>query len=199
MSISEEITKARTPQTDLPVLDCIRRRFSPRVFSSAPVPLTDLDIIFEAARLAPSGRNHEPWFFYMARAGTPEYERLFSCIPERNMWAKTAPVVVITCYDPTEPKDGTNRWAIYDLGAAVMSLVLQATELNYSCRQIGSFDWEKTKKEFSIPKPLQVFSLIAIGRMGTEEDYQKAGPEIVQKEMAPNPKKSHIYQDLSLP
>ncbi len=197
MLITERIKQIRIPPTNFPVLDNIKKRFSPRIFSSTPIPQSDLDAIFEASRLAPSGRNHQPWFFYLARAGTTEYAKLFTCIPERNMWAKTAPVIIIACYDPIEPKDETNRWAIYDLGAAVMSLVLQATELNYACRQIGSFDWTKTKQEFSIPDPLLPFTLIAIGKMGTEEDYQKADPEIIQKELVPNPRKPKIYQDLS--
>jgi nitroreductase len=197
MQIVEEITKIRTPQTTLPVLDIIKKRFSPRVFSSDPVSPKDLDIIFEAARLAPSGRNHQPWYFYTARQGTSAYDQLLTCLPVRNTWAKGAPVMIVACYDPTDPKGGTNRWAQFDLGAAVFSLVLQATELGYSCRQVGSFDWEKAKKDFSIPDPWQVFSLIVIGKMGTEVDYQKVDPEIIQKEIAPNPRKSRIWQDLS--
>ena len=32
--------------------------------------------------------------------------------------------------------------------------------------------------------------------MGTDEDYQKADQGIVQKDLAPNPKKTKIYQEL---
>jgi len=196
MTILDKVKTVRIPSTNLRVLDSIKKRFSPRVFSSEQIPQSDLDIIFEAARLAPSGRNHQPWFFYVTHIKTPEYEKIFSYIPERNFWAKTAPVIIIACYDPTEPKDGNNRWATYDLGASVMSLVLQATELNYYCRQIGSFDWDKMKQEFSIPDPLQPFTLIAVGKIGTEEIYQKADQETVQKELEPNSKKPKIYQNL---
>ena len=192
MGIVDDIKKVRTPVTQLPVLGSIKKRFSPRVFSSDSIPQHDLDIIFEAARLAPSGRNHQPWFFYLVHANTQEQQKLFTCIPERNFWAKTAPVIVIACHDPSEPQDSVNRWATYDLGAAVMSLILQATELNYSCRQIGSFDPHKTKQEFAIPDPLQPFTLITLGKMGKEEDYQKAGSEIVQKDLTPSPRKEKI-------
>ncbi len=196
MSIVENINKIRTPQTSLPVLECIKRRFSPRVYSAEPIPEADLEIIFEAARLAPSARNRQPWFFYVARQDTAEYEKLFTCIPDINQWAKTAPVIILACSDPTEPIETTNRWALYDLGAAVMSLVLQATELNYACRQIGIFDREKTKQSFSIPNPLSPYLLIAIGKMGTEEDYRRADPELIKKELDPKPRKAKIYEDL---
>ena len=196
MSIVENINKIRTPQTSLPVLECIKKRFSPRVYSAEPIPETDLEIIFEAARLAPSARNYQPWFFYVARRGTPEFEKLFACVPDINLWAKTAPVIIVACYDPSEPKDITNRWATYDLGAAVMSLILQATELNYACRQIGLFDQGKTKQVFSIPDPLLPYVLIAMGKMGTEEDYQRAGEELIQRELDPRPRKTKIFEDL---
>ncbi len=198
MKIVEEILKTRLPKTNLLVLDAIKNRFSPRVFSSDSIPQENIEIILEAARHAPSGRNYQPWFFYYVKQGTKEYEKLFTCIPERNFWAKTAPVIIVACCDPTDPKEVKNRWALYDLGASVMSLILEATELKYSCRQIGSFDWGKTKQEFSIPDPYEPFTLIAIGKMGTEDDYQKADKEIVEKELVPNPKKTKISENLKI-
>lgn len=197
MTILENVRKTKILNTNLLVLNCIKKRFSPRVFSSSPIPQSDLNTIFEAARLAPSARNHQPWFFYYAKKGTAMYEKLFTCIVDRNFWAKTAPIIVIACYDPTEPNDEVNRWATYDLGAAVLSLVLQATELGYHCRQIGSFDCNGAKQKFSIPDPFLPFTLIAVGKMGTEEDYKKANPEIIKKELEPNTRKSVIFQELN--
>jgi nitroreductase len=196
LKIVDEIVNLRTPQAKLPIVKCINKRFSPRIFSKEPIPQNDLEIIFEAARFAPSARFNQPWFYYYVRKGTVEYEKLFECVPERNYWAKTAPVIIIACYDPTEPVDGKNKWAQYDLGASVATLVLQATELGYYCRQIGSFDSGKTKTEFAILDPLQVFTLIVVGKMGNEEDYEKADPEIVKKDLTPYPRKDKIYQKL---
>lgn len=196
MTIIKDIKNIRIPDTKLPVMNCIKKRFSPHIFSSSPVSKNDLKTIFEAARLAPSAKNYQPWFFYYVEKETLSYEKLFSCISERNFWAKTAPIIIIACYNPTNPNGEKNEWANYDLGAAVMSLVLQATELNYSCRQMGIFDCEKTKKEFSIPDPFLPFILIALGKMGSEEDYQEADKEIVEKDLLSNPKKDKIFQEL---
>jgi nitroreductase len=196
MTIIKDIKNIRIPDTKLPVMNCIKKRFSPHIFSSSLVLKNDLEIIFEAARLTPSARNYQPWFFYYVEKETLSYEKLFTCIPEMNFWSKTAPVIIIACYNSTDPNGEINKWANYDLGASVISLILQATELNYSCRQMGLFDADKIKTEFSIPDPFLPFTLIALGKMGGEEDYQKADKETVEKDLLPNPKKDKIFQEL---
>jgi nitroreductase len=194
VSLRDDIIQRRLPVTDLNILEPMQQRFSPRVFSSAPIPQADFDVIFEAARLTPSGRNHQPWFFYTANNHTNAHEKLSACLPERNGWALTAPTLIICCYDPSEPKDGVNKWSQYDLGAAVMSLVLQATQMGYYCRQIGSFDMEKTKTDLSIPDPLVPFTLVAIGKIGDEQDYSSAPQEIIDKELESFSRKEKIWQ-----
>jgi len=196
MSLRDEIISCRTPVTQHDVSDPMKERFSPRVFSSTPIPETDLDVIFEAARLAPSGRNHQPWFFYTADKSSDTHKKLSACLPERNSWALSAPTLIVCCYDPTEPKDGVNKWAQYDLGAAVMSLVLQATQMGYYCRQIGSFDTDKTKADLSIPDSLIPFTLIAIGKIGDEQDFSSAPKEIIDKELEPFSRKEKIWKSL---
>ena len=65
MSVLEKVKNIRTPKTKLSVLNTIKTRFSPRVFSSQNVVSQDLKIILEAARLTPSAKNYQPWFFYI--------------------------------------------------------------------------------------------------------------------------------------
>jgi hypothetical protein len=49
------------PDQDVPaILDVLRRRWSPKVFSSRPVEPEKLHLILEAARWAPSSRNEQP-------------------------------------------------------------------------------------------------------------------------------------------
>lgn len=197
MGILEVVMQKRLPKPRVKVISSISKRFSPRVFAPDEPTKEDLEIIFEAARHAPSGRNHEPWYFYLLRKGSENYERLFTYIPERNYWAKTSPIIIVACYDPSEPVDGINRWAIYDLGASVMSLILQAQDLGYYCRQIGIFDWEKSKLLLKIKKPYEPFTLIAIGKIGREDDYQKADPETVQKELTAKQLKNTIFEEIA--
>lgn len=196
MSIVEDILKNRKPEPRYPVLDSIAKRFSPRVFNDAVIPKEYIHSFLEAARLAPSGRNTQPWFFYIIKKGSTSYDKIKLCIPERNGWALSAPVIIIACYTPYEAKSTPNKWAQYDLGAAVISLVLQAQELGIYSRQIGSFDIETAKKQFNIQDPYIPFTLIAMGAMGNENDYEKADREYVEKDVTPTSRKEITYTEL---
>ena len=196
MDFVKEIENKRKPKTSFPVLKPIKERFSPRVFSQSEISDDELRIMFEAARLAPSGRNNQPWFYYLIRKGTEAYETLKDCIPERNHWSLTAPVIIIACYDPFE-KDGTlNKWAQYDLGASVISFILQAKELGYYCRQIGSFFCEKTQEVFHFPINHIPFILITLGKMGTNKDYSITDKAILEKELTSWFRKEEIYKEI---
>jgi len=196
MSVVDAIIKVRKPQPRVPVIDVISKRFSPRVFSAESISQELIERIFEAARLTPSARNIQPWFFYGVKKNTTPFEKMKHCIPERNGWALKAPFIVIACYNPNGLDGLKNNWAQYDLGAAVMSLVLQAQELGIYARQIGSFDAKETKSQFDIQDPLIPFTLIAMGKQGSEEDYQNASKEYVDKDLIPPVRKATIYNEL---
>ena len=53
------MTRTASPQ----VLPIIVDRWSPRAFDGSAVPQADLDVIFEAAGLAASAYNYQPWRF----------------------------------------------------------------------------------------------------------------------------------------
>ncbi len=196
MSVVDDIMAIRTPKPKFPVIHAMTRRFSPRVFSDEPVLQEAINSIFEAARLTPSASNREPWFFYYAHKGTPAYNKLASFLPDTNAWAKGAPVLIVACYDPTHPTRGSNPWTLYDLGQSVVSLVLQAQEKGYYCRQIGTFDIERAKQEIPVQDAYLPFTMIAMGKMGTEEDYQKANQEVVKKDLIPAERKETISKEL---
>ena len=48
---------------DMPFLDLVRKRQSERRYSDRPVPRETMERCLEAARLAPSACNSQPWTF----------------------------------------------------------------------------------------------------------------------------------------
>jgi len=196
MSIVDEIKKARRPIAKFEVLHAIAERFSPRVISEEPIPENHIKSILEAARLTPSARYHQPWFFYYVKKGTAPYEKIKHCIPDRNGWALNASLIIIACYIREESPGTINNWAQYDLGAAVISLVLQAQDLGYYSRQIGSFDALETKRQFAIPEIHIPFTLVAMGKMGTEKDYMIAEKIYVEKDLIPPIRKEKISKEI---
>src|SRR3989449_8478539 len=85
-------------ETQYPIHDLLRKRWSPRAFSSRPVEPDKLRSLWEAARWAPSSYNEQPWSFIVAtKEDEAEYARLLSCLVEGNIpWAQHAPVLMVS-------------------------------------------------------------------------------------------------------
>jgi nitroreductase len=156
---------------DHEILDLIRRRWSPRAFdASRDIARADLLRLFEAARWAPSSMNEQPWRFVVAgRRSTPEaFAALHGALTGRNpMWAGAAPVLGLVAVRKTfEALDATNESAWYDAGQAVALLVMQATAMDLSVRQMAGFDRDRVRAALAIPPAFEPAVAMAIGYAG---------------------------------
>jgi nitroreductase len=159
-------------ETQTPIHDLIRRRWSPRAFSERPVEVDKLRSVLEAARWAPSSRNEQPWAYLVATREDPGgYEALFGVLMEMNRaWAQQAPVLILTLAHTQLTKDGTpNRHGFYDLGQATSNLLLQATSLGLATHQMGGFDVEAARQRFRVPSGWEPVSVMALGYPGEVE------------------------------
>src|SRR6185503_10242296 len=123
--------------TQHPIYDLLKRRWSPRAFSDQPVEAEKLHMLFEAARWAPSSNNEQPWRFIVAtKDHETEWNRLLACLVEGNRkWAYRAPALILSVASLNFQEDSTpNRHAFHDTGMAVENLVLQATARGLSGR-----------------------------------------------------------------
>jgi nitroreductase len=160
--------------TDHDVLDLIRRRWSPRAFdASRDVTRADLLRLFEAARWAPSSLNEQPWRFIVAeRERSPEaFAALVGTLTGKNpAWAGAAPVLVLMAVRLThERNDAPNRSAWYDAGQASGFLVMQATSMGLSVRQMEGFDHARAAEICKVPWPFEARVMMAIGYAGDPE------------------------------
>jgi nitroreductase len=160
--------------SDHEILDVIRRRWSPRAFDATrPVTRAELLRLFEAARWAPSSMNEQPWRFIVAeREATPEgFQALLGALTGKNpSWAASAPVLALVAVRKTfENLDATNESAWYDAGQAVALLVMQATAMELSVRQMEGFDRARAREALAIPEPFEPAIAMAIGYAGDPE------------------------------
>src|SRR5580658_877199 len=118
-------------EVEHPVLDVIRSRWSPAIYSSRTVEPEKLLSILEAARWAPSSYNAQPWSFLVARKEDPEeFSQMLSCLVPGNVsWAQHVPVLMITVAKLHFDNGNVNRHAFHDIGIATGFLMLQAAEL----------------------------------------------------------------------
>ena len=130
---------------ELALGNVIARRVSCRAYRATPVPEAHLEEILEAARLAPSACNQQPWRFAVVR--NPDLRRRIvedGFLPGIKMtWAVDAPVHVVI---GMERSLVTHRIAAsvsgvdypwVDIGIAGEHLVLAATELGLGTCWIG--------------------------------------------------------------
>jgi nitroreductase len=168
-----------------PIEDLIRKRRSPRAFSSQPVEPEKLRSMFEAARWAASCYNEQPWNFIVATKADGEvYERLLGCLVEANaVWASRAPVLMISVAKLNfRHNDKPNRHALHDTGQAAAHLALQAAAFGIQVHQMGGFDLERAREQFSIPEGFEPVAAIAAGYPCDPEELPE---DIRARELAP--------------
>jgi nitroreductase len=150
------------------LLPAIQTRWSSRAFSDRDVTDADLHRVFEAARWAASSFNEQPWRFVVGRKGDATHADLAeSLLGFNQQWATKAPVLILGVAHDKFLHNGTpNAYALYDLGAAVAQLSLQAAEQGMTTHQMAGFDHDKARKLLAIPDEYQLGTLIALGYQG---------------------------------
>lgn len=154
--------------TRVKIDDLIQKRWSPRAFDpKKTISNNDLTALLEAARWAPSCFNDQPWRFIVCVKAKDEvsWQNALAILVEKNQqWAKNAPVLVCAIAMNNFNHNGkANRWAMYDTGAASVSLSLQASSLGLIVHQMGGFDADKARTVFNLPQDCQPMAMMAIG------------------------------------
>jgi len=137
------------------VLEAIRQRHTVRKYKKEPLHPQDLEKLLEAARLAPSGMNLQPWELVVVT--TPDQKFLLMEACSNQPFVADAGAVFCGVDDPGA------KWARVDLALAMEHIVLEATELGLGCCFIGSFSEKKVKDLLCIPSGKHVVMLLTVG------------------------------------
>lgn len=151
------------------LLELINKRQSSREYSNTPI---DRDLIIkciEAARLAPSACNSQPWKFVIVDNHDllKDISAAASSIG-MNKFASQAPVIIAVVLEKMNftAKIGSvikdKEYSLLDIGIAVEHFCLQATELGLGTCILGWFDEKKVKELLGI-KNKRVPLLITLG------------------------------------
>jgi nitroreductase len=179
------IPAQRFAEADPLIHELLARRRSPRAFDpNRRVSRLAIRTLLEAARVAPSCFNEQPWRFLVFDAGEPEaLEQARSCLSAGNSWALRAPVLILSVAAERWSRDGSpNRWAEHDVGLASENLALQATSLGFAVHLMAGFDEKKVQELFRIPEGFTPMAMIAVGYPG---DPDELPPKLRDRERAP--------------
>ncbi len=146
------------------VLDVIQKRRSVRKYKEDPIPEKDLMRVLEAARLAPSGKNFQPWKFIIVKDKVLK-EKLAKASAGQFFMAE-APIIIVGCGFPDNCYAHMGRymksWSV-DVTIALEHLILQAQEEGLGTCWIGSFEEEEVKAILNIPENVKVLALTPLG------------------------------------
>ena len=158
--------------------ELILARQSVRRYADTTVEPEKLNLCLEAARLAPSASNSQPWKFIVVDQGplrTEIAKATYSDIKLINKFTIQAPVLVVIVMEKAKlitrlaMMVKKKEWPLIDIGITASHFCLQATELGLGSCMIGWFDEEKIKKLLQIPSDKSIGLLITLGY--AEEGY----------------------------
>ena len=142
--------------------EAIKLRCSVRSYLNRPVEQEKLDRILDAARLAPSGSNRQPWKFVVVRDAETRKKLVLAC--SNQEFVGQAPVViagvglmpdrVMSCGVPGDP---------VDVAIALEHVALAATSEELGTCWIGSFYQDQIRALLGIPANAKVIEVMTLG------------------------------------
>ena len=153
-------------------LELVKKRQSCRKYVDTPVPKEALERCLEAARLAPSACNSQPWRFIVVTE--PELknqlaEAAFSGLHSMNSFAKAAPVLVVVVTERSKyaaQLAGSFKgiqYSLLDVGIAGEHFCLQAAEEGLGTCWLGWFHQRGVQKILGFSKKDRIDIMISVG------------------------------------
>ncbi len=134
--------------------EVLLKRRSIRRYKDAPIPREKILKILEAARIAPSASNKQPWHFIVV-----EKKETIKQLA-KSEWAAKAPLMIVGLAD----QETSPNWCSNDLGIAFEHIALAATNLGLGTCWMGQTGREELiRKLLDIPDKLRPVAVMPIG------------------------------------
>lgn len=154
------------------VLNAILRRRSIRRYANRPVSRDTLLSCLDAARLAPSAENSQPWRFIVLDEEDKKEQlakEVFTGVYRVSQFVVKAPAILVLCADLDFMANKMGKlftgipFYLLDVGMAGEHFALQAAEMGLGTCWIGWFDVKKAHQALNLPKRIRVCALMAVG------------------------------------
>ena len=117
--------------------------------SSREVEPEKIRQVLEAAQLAPSAGNSQPWYFIVVNNKETVHKLVDETFTEVNAAAREAPVILVVLSNPSEGRVIHDReYYLFDVGLAVENMVLAATDLGLVTHLMTNVKSEEAVKKF---------------------------------------------------
>jgi len=164
------------------LLEMIGKRRSTRKYQKRPVQRDVLEHCLEAARLAPSACNSQPWSFIVADKEpmrTKVAQAAFSGIYAMNNFAMHAPVLIAILTERSKfmaALAGRFRgiqYSLIDIGIACAFISLAAEAEGVGACLLGWFDERAVKNVLGLPRNVKIDIMISMGYSAANDSAVK--------------------------
>jgi nitroreductase len=153
----------------------IERRYSVRAYKPDPVEQDKLERVLEAARLAPTAVNFQPFQLIVIHTEGREDElnRIY-----RKDWFVQPPLVIAACGLSERGwvrRDGRSYLDV-DTGIVMDHLILAATNEGLGTCWIGNFDVDAAREVLGLPDDVEPIAFTPLGYADDEPRAKKRRP-----------------------
>ena len=149
-------------KTNPTFLQLAKGRFSVRHYAKTPVEQEKIDAILEAARVAPTAKNLQPFHIYVLTS-----QEAIAKINKLSRCAYAAPVVFAVCYDKSRawvsPFDGNDHSGVMDASIVGTHMMLEAFEQGLGSCWVKFFNPKEVAAAFDMPGNLTPAFLLDVG------------------------------------
>jgi nitroreductase len=163
--------------------ELIEKRYSVRAYKPHPVDDERLHQVLQAARLAPTAANRQP--FQLIVIHTEGREAELKRIYNRD-WFVQAPLVICACGVPAQGwvrRDGKSYCDV-DVAIAMDHLILAAADAGLGTCWIGAFDPDAAREVLGLPDDVEPVAFTPLGYPADRLSPKKRKPlsELVRYE-----------------
>lgn len=144
--------------------DVIRTRRSVRSLKKDPIPEEVLSRVLEAAGVAPSGSNRQPWKFILIKDEALKQKMVSAC--NNQEFVADAPIIVVVCGQKLPINRGGymgEMSMLLDVSIAFTHLILAARAEGLGTCWLGAFNNNEIKKLLKVPDEYEVIAATPLG------------------------------------
>lgn len=169
----------------------IRSRRSIRKYKETSLTKEQINQVIEAARLAPSGSNTQPWKFIVVQS--EDMRKKLATASHNQQWMVPAPVQIVCVADMHSRVDASAnievdenspeqelKQIIRDTSIAIEHMLLEADSMGLGSCWIAWFTQPDIRPLLSIPKDKYVVGIVTLG----------------YADEAPGPRPRHKFEDI---
>lgn len=146
------------------LMEAIKTRRSVRRYRPDPIPEELLKAVLNAARLAPTANNAQPWRMIVVR--DEDTKRRLVAASNGQKFIAQAPVVVVACGVPDEAfatAGGYMSSHVIDVSIALDHLTLAAHSLGLGTCWVAWFKEDPVREALGIPEDVRVVAMTPLG------------------------------------